>query len=623
MPHAMSDLVSFWLHDIASALVHSLAQPHAKPGTLDLFPPYNDVTRFVLHQQSQMPDYLRKPMVAMTVGFDALGLLRSGHLFHSRRPAVRKKQIAAWKNSKLSFERDFIRYYESLALLALYSRGGLAAKGNEGETPWAAGETPAPLVPDGELGCEIAVIGSGPGGAITAALLAEAGRDVLLIEEGPFYQLESCEPFSKTEMLQKYRNGGQTVALGRNKVAYVEGRCVGGGSEINSGLYHRTPPEILELWRKEFRVESLTEEVLRPHFEACERELSVSLLPAAAPAASLKLHEGASRLGWKSLEVPRWFQYEPQSNRGTRQSMTKTFVPRFLRAGGKLLTATRIERIRAEGGKWILNGYTLKGGHRAERIQAENLFVCGGAVQTPALLRRSGITENIGNSLRLHPTVKITAKFAEPVNSADMGVPVHQVKEFAPRLTFGCSISTPPYLALGFIDHPEGGSEVGENWRQMANYYAMVAGQGSGTVRPLLNFKDPLVRYILTDADRRDLADGVRKLTELLFEAGAVALYPGLTNGPRLLCRDDVTKLPESVPNGLTSLMTIHLFSSCPMGEDKRKCATNSFGQVNGFKNLFISDASLLCTPPGVNPQGTVMALARRNALDFLGKAKG
>jgi choline dehydrogenase-like flavoprotein len=66
--------------------------------------------------------------------------------------------------------------------------------------------------------------------------------------------------------------------------------------------------------------------------------------------------------------------------------------------------------------------------------------------------------------------------------------------------------------------------------------------------------------------------------------------------------------------------MTIHLFSSCPMGEDQSKCATNSFGRVHGFKNLFVNDASLLCTAPGVNPQGSIIALARRNALKFLGK---
>ena len=66
--------------------------------------------------------------------------------------------------------------------------------------------------------------------------------------------------------------------------------------------------------------------------------------------------------------------------------------------------------------------------------------------------------------------------------------------------------------------------------------------------------------------------------------------------------------------------MTIHLFSSCPMGEDQARCVTDSFGRVHGHDDLYIADASLLCTAPGVNPQGSVMAFARRNALHFLGR---
>jgi choline dehydrogenase-like flavoprotein len=85
--------------------------------------------------------------------------------------------------------------------------------------------------PPQPIRCEIAVVGSGPGGSITACMLAEAGRDVLLIEEGPYLPLESCEPFSLEEMVQKYRNGGITIAMGSPKVQYVEGQCVGGGSE--------------------------------------------------------------------------------------------------------------------------------------------------------------------------------------------------------------------------------------------------------------------------------------------------------------------------------------------------------------------------------------------------------
>ena len=65
--------------------------------------------------------------------------------------------------------------------------------------------------------------------------------------------------------------------------------------------------------------------------------------------------------------------------------------------------------------------------------------------------------------------------------------------------------------------------------------------------------------------------------------------------------------------------MTIHLFSSCPMGENRRLCAADSFGRVHECPGLYIADASLLCTQPSVNPQGSIMAIARRNALKFLG----
>ena len=95
---------------------------------------------------------------------------------------------------------------------------------------------------------------------------------------------------------------------------------------------------------------------------------------------------------------------------------------------------------------------------------------------------------------------------------------------------------------------------------------------------------------------------------------GRNRVFPQPTRGPVLL-RRLLEQNPGRValPDGLANLMTIHLFSSCPMGEDKSKCATDSFGQVHGFKNLFINDASLLCTAPGVNPQAPIMAIARRN----------
>jgi choline dehydrogenase-like flavoprotein len=75
--------------------------------------------------------------------------------------------------------------------------------------------------------------------------------------------------------------------------------------------------------------------------------------------------------------------------------------------------------------------------------------------------------------------------------------------------------------------------------------------------------------------------------------------------------------LNEPLPRSALSLTTIHAFSACPIGERKDRCAADSFGKVFGFENLYINDASMLPDSPGTNPQGVIMALARRNACHF------
>ena len=99
------------------------------------------------------------------------------------------------------------------------------------------------------LDTEVLVIGSGAGGATTAAMLAEAGRTVTVVEEGPAVDPDEVEPFSLQEMVRKYRHYGSAAALGSPPIAYAEGRCVGGSTEINSGLWHRLPGYLAEEWR--------------------------------------------------------------------------------------------------------------------------------------------------------------------------------------------------------------------------------------------------------------------------------------------------------------------------------------------------------------------------------------
>src|SRR4051794_31609158 len=96
---------------------------------------------------------------------------------------------------------------------------------------------------------EVLVVGSGAGGATTAAYLAEAGRDVVIVEEGPDLEPGSSAPFSIEEMATRYRHRGLSAALGSPGIVYAEGRCVGGSTEINSGLFRRMPPHLAQGWR--------------------------------------------------------------------------------------------------------------------------------------------------------------------------------------------------------------------------------------------------------------------------------------------------------------------------------------------------------------------------------------
>jgi choline dehydrogenase-like flavoprotein len=591
-------------------------------------PRWNRTVRFVLDQHARMPDYLRAPLIAATLLLDHTSYLTDLRAFHRLAPDRRLQVIAKIRSSRLLRPlKEVLRFYETLAVFGFgdeleraQSDASTArmAPAEQDESPSDANfeirRNLGRALPDQ---AQVVVIGSGPGGAITACLLAEAGRDVLLVESGSYFAPEAEARFDAQEMQRKYRNGGVTAAFGATKIAYAEGHCVGGGSEINAGLYHRAPEETLDLWRQTYGLNAAGMDDMTEHFAACEHDVGVSLMPNGAPLSSLKLHEGASRQGWQSLEVPRIFRYTP-GGAPLKQSMSRTYIPRAIAAGCKLVTNARARRIKRAGGRWLVAiEHRVPGGKPAQHeLSCETLFVCAGAIHTPALLLASGIDHNIGRSLQMHPTVKVAARFPETVNARGLGVPVHQVKEFSPRIGFGCSISKPPHLSLAMLDHPNHASDVDDTWQNMAVYYAMIKG-GRGRVRTLPMFRDPVVSYKLDVQDRRDLADGLKKLCEMLFAAGAEVLYPSIASLPPLRTLDDLRRLPDVLPDD-SSLMTVHLFSSCPMGEDTSLCATDSFGQVHGHDNLHIADASLLCTSLGVNPQGSVMAFARRNALHFL-----
>ena len=469
---------------------------------------------------------------------------------------------------------------------------------------------------DTALEAEVLIIGSGAGGAPTAALLAEAGFDVLVLEEGAMVRQGEVVPFSLEQMDRQYRSGGVTAALGFPTIAYTEGCCVGGGTEVNSGLYRRPPEDVLARWRVEHRVVDFADADLYAICDEVEQELSVQTTPDDHTAASEALRRGAAALDWRHEEIPRWMTYpDGPGGSGRRRSMTETYLPRATAAGARLLTGHRVDRLVLDGARAIRAAITLPDG-RPGTVDMAHVIVCGGAIQTPALLQRSGLRRNVGRSLAVHPTVKLAARFADDVNLRD-DVAVYQVKEFAPDLSFGGSASGPGLAALALSDSWDRFGPAIEDWRRLLVYYAAITSEGRGSVRAVPGLRDPVVTYRLTRRDKALLGRGLARLALLMLEAGATDVFPAYRGAPVVRTRADLATMQSRFAVGRASVMTVHLCSSVPLGEVAGS-ATNSHGLVRGTSNVHVNDASLLPDAPGVNPQASVMAVAIRNARHFL-----
>ncbi len=95
------------------------------------------------------------------------------------------------------------------------------------------------------VACDVVIVGSGAGGAAMAAELADAGMDVVIVEEGGYHPTESFTPDAGRALRTLYRDAGAQSTVGSPPIVFSEGRCVGGSTVINGGMCWRTPDRVL------------------------------------------------------------------------------------------------------------------------------------------------------------------------------------------------------------------------------------------------------------------------------------------------------------------------------------------------------------------------------------------
>ncbi len=483
---------------------------------------------------------------------------------------------------------------------------------------------------DLSLECGAVIVGSGAGGATVAAELAGAGVDVIVLEEGGYHPTESFTASTGRALRTLYRDGGGGMAIGRPSVLYAEGRCVGGSTVVNGGMSWRTPARVLERWAEREGLHAIREPDLDPYFAEIEGRLSVGLQdPETVGRDSQLFKSGAQARGWavvpnrrNQLHCAGTSSCSSGCPTGAKQSMLVTTVPRALALGARLFADCRVDRITRSGAAVTgVTGHVVRpGGRRGPRltVRARAVIVAGGAIQTPALLARSGLrpaSGQLGRNLSVHPNAVVTALFDQDVRGWHGVHQAFQVREFTEEgLLLTATNLTPPMLA-GIL--PAYGRELGElmaGYNRIVTAGPLVSDTGTGRIRNLPGL-GPQVFYQLTDHDATRVARGVELTAEALFTAGARRLLLPFDGAPVVRDPGELRRLlARSAARRSLQLFSIHLMGTARMSEDPRRGVTGSFGEVHGVPGLVVADASVFPGPVGINPMETVIALAMRNA---------
>lgn len=480
-------------------------------------------------------------------------------------------------------------------------------------------------------GVDVCVVGSGAGGAVAAAVLAEAGLSVLVLEEGGFVPVAEREAGPLEAFRRMYRGGGLTATLGNVPIPMPMGRTLGGTTVVNSGTCFRTPGFVLNEWSERLRLPEMRAADLEPYFEAVERDLAVTPVPEPLLGGnSAAFRAGAEALGWRGGPIPRNVRGCRATGmcvfacpRGAKQSMEVSYLPRAHAAGARIRTGCKVEELVHAGGRVTgVRGRVLATADGPAgwdfSVRARAVVLAAGAIYSPLLLQASGLARRgglVGENLRIHPSARVVAMFPHEV-VGHRGVPQgYHVSEFERDGIFIQGMFLPPGVESPSV--PGIGREFEERmerYRHLGSFGCLISDVGAGSVTRLPGGL-PLMRYDLGPRDHDRMLRGIARVAEGFYAAGATEVYLPAVGHRVTRSMDDVRRfLEDAPPPDHLEPMAFHPMGTCRMGAGSSDGVVDVAGRAHGLAGLVVADASVLPGSTHTNPQVTIMALAMRAA---------
>jgi len=488
---------------------------------------------------------------------------------------------------------------------------------------------------DVSLTTDVCVIGSGAGGAVVAKELAERGRAVVVVEEGPYLVNRDFTQREEEMLPRLYVEQGLRTSVDAT-VVIAQGCAVGGSTVPSSCVCMRTPRHILGHWTAEFSLPGIRFEDLVPFFERVEADAFVRPLRLEdVNANNLKLKNGAERLGFRTTL--------PAHNRidclgcgycalgctyDRKGDALTVHIPAASRHGALIIPDCRVERVAASDGRvtGVAGRFvgTRSGKSFALDVRADTVVLAAGAIGSPALWLRSQLPnpyQQVGRNLHLHPQVAVGAVFDEDIggwHGIPQSVIVDEFLNLDRRIEGG-------YLLLPFFAHPVTTASLlpgfGADYHRLMETYprlalavVMLHDRTAGRIE-LDSAGRVTLSYHLNDEDRSDLLDGMRRLADIQFASGARRVILPYNEIVELTQRGDYKPIDEHPFRANDPLLlSYHPQGTLRMGADPKRSVIDSRCEAHAVKRLFVADASIFPTSIAVPPQLSVMAFALRTA---------
>jgi choline dehydrogenase-like flavoprotein len=477
---------------------------------------------------------------------------------------------------------------------------------------------------------DFVIVGSGAGGGAAARVLAEAGYSVVVLEDGPYVTKDKVSNIAFESMKTLLRYNGQMAAFGRATVPILQGRCVGGTTFVNSAIVWRMPGKVLAKWHKEHGLaDGFPEADLDSAYSVIERDMSVRPVHDDVASGNDRAMEFASvKLGLESRPLHRYDKNCKGSARclmgcpnDAKQSTTINYLRRATTANAHVVSNAKavkvlVERGRATGVVAKVSSKGPRGGEKFTVRARRSVIVAGSVFGSPNLLRQSGIalqSEALGEHFQAHPGTGIGALYDRPINMWNGAAQGYETLGL--RDTLGVkleSINVPPEVLGSRL--PGIGKDYQrylENLPNVGVWSLAIRAEAHGSVRPSRLFGD-FVKYELTTVDLERVRDGVKKLAEMHFLAGAREVFPAIHGVPVKITSLDELKLIDQAkldPQNF-SMVATHLFGTARAGIDPKTSVVDPYLRVHGVEGLYVMDGSVFPTNTGVNPQHSIMAVA-------------